>query len=396
MLTVEEAIGKLVSSAVSPSDSKPISLIDSLGHILSEDIVPALDVPPEDNSAMDGYAFCYADAAAKSFRLPVTLRIPAGVAPPTLKKNSVARIFTGAEMPLGADTVALQEDCQEQDGEVVLDKTIEPGANVRLKGQDIQSERHLLPAGTIIRAQEMGLLSSIGKSKISIFKPMKIGVLSTGNELVEPGNPLSRGQIYNSNRALLIGLISSMGMEPIDLGIAEDNLAATADSLKKAAERTDIIICCGGVSVGDEDYVKRAVDEVGYIDFWRVAIKPGKPIAFGAIANVPFFGLPGNPASVFVTFKILVRPFLLVSQGCTDIGPKVISARAEFDKKAENREVYLRARLSKDATGVEIFKNQSSGILSSACWGDVFVRQKVGETINTGNLVDVIPYSFLN
>ena len=396
MLTVEEAIGKLVSSAVSPSDSKPISLIDSLGHILSEDIVPALDVPPEDNSAMDGYAFCYADAAAKSFRLPVTLRIPAGVAPPTLEKNSVARIFTGAEMPLGADTVALQEDCQEQDGEVVLDKTIEPGANVRLKGQDIQSERHLLPAGTIIRAQEMGLLSSIGKSKISIFKPMKIGVLSTGNELVEPGNPLSRGQIYNSNRALLIGLISSMGMEPIDLGIAEDNLAATADSLKKAAERTDIIICCGGVSVGDEDYVKRAVDEVGYIDFWRVAIKPGKPIAFGAIANVPFFGLPGNPASVFVTFKILVRPFLLVSQGCTDIGPKVISARAEFDKKAENREVYLRARLSKDATGVEIFKNQSSGILSSACWGDVFVRQKVGETINTGNLVDVIPYSFLN
>ena len=396
MLTVEEAIGKLVSSAVSPSDSKPISLIDSLGHILSEDIVPALDVPPEDNSAMDGYAFCYADAAAKSFRLPITLRIPAGVAPPTLKKNSVARIFTGAEMPLGADTVALQEDCQEQDGEVVLDKTIEPGANVRLKGQDIQSERHLLPAGTIIRAQEMGLLSSIGKSKISIFKPMKIGVLSTGNELVEPGNPLSRGQIYNSNRALLIGLISSMGMEPIDLGIAEDNLAATADSLKKAAERTDIIICCGGVSVGDEDYVKRAVDEVGYIDFWRVAIKPGKPIAFGAIANVPFFGLPGNPASVFVTFKILVRPFLLVSQGCTDIGPKVISARAEFDKKAENREVYLRARLSKDATGVEIFKNQSSGILSSACWGDVFVRQKVGETINTGNLVDVIPYSFLN
>ena len=396
MLTVEEAIGKLVSSAVSPSDSKPISLIDSLGHILSEDIVPALDVPPEDNSAMDGYAFCYADAAAKSFRLPVTLRIPAGVAPPTLEKNSVARIFTGAEMPLGADTVALQEDCHEQDGEVVLDKTIEPGANVRLKGQDIQSERHLLPAGTIIRAQEMGLLSSIGKSKISIFKPMKIGVLSTGNELVEPGNPLSRGQIYNSNRALLIGLISSMGMEPIDLGIAEDNLAATADSLKKAAERTDIIICCGGVSVGDEDYVQRAVDEVGYIDFWRVAIKPGKPIAFGAIANVPFFGLPGNPASVFVTFKILVRPFLLVSQGCTDIGPKVISARAEFDKKAENREVYLRARLSKDATGVEIFKNQSSGILSSACWGDVFVRQKVGETINTGNLVDVIPYSFLN
>ena len=396
MLTVDEAIGKLVSSAVSPSDSKPISLIDSLGRILSENIVPALDVPPEDNSAMDGYAFCYADAAAKSFRLPVTLRIPAGVAPPTLEKNSVARIFTGAEMPLGADTVALQEDCQEQDGEIVLDKTIEPGANVRLKGQDIQSERHLLPAGTIIRAQEMGLLSSIGKSKISVFKPIKIGVLSTGNELVEPGNPLSRGQIYNSNRALLIGLISSMGMEPIDLGIAEDNLAATADSLKKAAERTDIIICCGGMSVGDEDYVKRAVDEVGCIDFWKVAIKPGKPIAFGAIANVPFFGLPGNPASVFVTFKILVRPFLLVSQGCTDIGPTVISARAEFDKKAENREVYLRARLSKDATGVEIFKNQSSGILSSACWGDVFVRQKVGETINTGNLVDVIPYTFLN
>jgi len=186
-----------------------------------------------------------------------------------------------------------------------------------------------------------------------------------------------------------------MGMKPIDLGIAEDSPTATANLLKKAAERTDIIVCCGGVSVGEEDYVKRAVDEIGCIDFWRVAIKPGKPIAFGAISNVPFFGLPGNPASVFVTFKILVRPFLLASQGCTDIGPKVVGARAEFDKQSENREVYLRGRLSRDAFGVEIFPNQSSGILSSASWGDVFVRQKIGETINAGNLVDVIPYSFL-
>ena len=395
MLTVEEATRNLESSAVCKSHSKSILLAESLGHVLSQDIVPNVDVPPANNSAMDGYAFCYADAVLKNFKLPVTGRIPAGIAPQVLLKSSAARIFTGAEMPTGADTVAMQENCSVENGEVILDATVLIGANVRPRGQDIQSEHLLLPAGTMVRAQEMGLLSSIGKKNVSVFQPLKIGILSTGNELVEPGDPLLPGQIYNSNRALLTGLIVSMGMKPLDLGIAEDSPTATANLLKKAAERTDIIVCCGGVSVGEEDYVKRAVDEIGCIDFWRVAIKPGKPIAFGAISNVPFFGLPGNPASVFVTFKILVRPFLLASQGCTDIGPKVVGARAEFDKQSENREVYLRGRLSRDAFGVEIFPNQSSGILSSASWGDVFVRQKIGETINAGNLVDVIPYSFL-
>lgn len=396
MLTVEEATSKLGSSAVCKSESKSILLTDSLGHVLSQDIVPKVDVPPANNSAMDGYAFCYADAVSKNFKLPLSDRIPAGIAPPPLADDSAARIFTGAELPIGADTVAMQENCLVKNGEVILDPMILSGANVRARGQDIQSDRLLLPAGTIVRAQEMGLLSSVGKKNISVFQPLRIGVLSTGNELVEPGKTLLPGQIYNSNRALLVGLISSMGMQPIDLGIAEDNLAATADLLKKGAEKCDIVICCGGVSVGDEDYVKRAVEGVGCIDFWRVAIKPGKPIAFGAIANVPFFGLPGNPASVFVTFKILVRPFLLASQGCTDTDPKVICARAAFDKPAENREVYLRGRLSNGSFDVEVFPNQSSGILSSACWGDVFVRQKIGETINKGNLVDVVPYSFLN
>lgn len=391
MISVCAAIEQLVASAKATDaiESQPVT--QSHSRVLAEDIIAAIDVPPADNSAMDGYAFCYADALRNNFTLPLSQRVPAGAAPQPLAQSTIARIFTGAEIPAGADTVAMQENCTEQDGNVTINGTVTAAANIRLKGQDIQAGKTILSAGTKLRAQEMGLLSSIGVKTVQVFKPLKIAIFSTGDELVEPGEDLQSGQIYNSNRATLTGLIESLGMSPVDLGTVPDSLEATEAVLQKAAAQGDIILSAGGVSVGDEDYVKNAVTKSGSIDFWRVAIKPGKPLAFGQIDNTPFIGLPGNPASVFVTFMVLARPFLLASQGLNRVLPQPLKAIARFDKAGEKREVYLRAKLTD--TGVDIYPNQSSGVLSSACWGELFVVQPSGQSIAVGDLVDVLPYN---
>jgi molybdopterin molybdotransferase len=391
MISVSAAIEQLITTAKTTDAKEQLPVTQSLGRVLATDITATINVPPADNSAMDGYAFCFADAQSNNFHLPLSQRIPAGIAPKALIPLTIARIFTGAEIPVGADTVAMQENCQELDGTVSIDSKIISTANVRPKGQDIQSGETILTAGTKLRAQEMGLLSSIGVDTVEVFKPLKIAIFSTGDELVEPGQVLQPGQIYNSNRATLIGLIQSLGMTPVDLGTVPDSLEATETVLKKAADVGDIILSAGGVSVGDEDYVKDAVASLGSIDFWRVAIKPGKPLAFGQIGNTPFVGLPGNPASVFVTFMILARPFLLASQGLKQVLPQGLKAIAQFAKAGEKREVYLRAKLTD--SGVEIYPNQSSGVLSSACWGEVFVKQQSGQSIQIGDLIDVLPYS---
>jgi molybdopterin molybdotransferase len=391
MLTVTEAISQLTSAAVLPTERESLLVTDSLGRILAEDIISTISVPPADNSAMDGYAFCYADAVSHDFKLSLSSRVPAGVAPAPLGKNTVARIFTGAEIPVNADTVAVQENCVDHGGWVTIDSGVVAGGNVRSQGQDILEGCCILTAGSKVRAQEMGLLAAIGVKTVSVYRRLKIAIFSTGDELVDPGLPLAPGQIYNSNRATLIGLIQTLGLTPIDLGTVGDSPEATATILKDAAVAGDIIISAGGMSVGDEDYVKDAVASAGAVAFWTVAIKPGRPIAFGHVAGTPFIGLPGNPASVFATFMVLARPFLLASQGSLDTEPKIVKARAQFDKAGEHREVYLRARLT-DA-GVEIFPNQSSGVLSSACWGEVFVRQQSGESIEIGDMIDVLPYA---
>lgn len=390
MISVSAAIDQLIAKAKATVVTESQPVISSLGRVLAIDITSSVDVPPANNSAMDGYAFCYADALKNNFKLPISQRIPAGLAPQALTPSTIARIFTGAEIPAGADTVAMQENCTELDATVTIGGSVTVAANIRCRGQDIQSGQTILTAGTKLRAQELGLLSSIGINAVDVFKPLKVAVFSTGDELVEPGEALQPGQIYNSNRATLTGLIQSLGMIPVGLGTVPDSLEATQTVLQKAAAEGDIILSAGGVSVGDEDYVKAAVANLGSIDFWRVAIKPGKPLAFGQIDGTPFMGLPGNPASVFVTFMILARPFLLASQGLNSVLPQFLKAIAQFEKPAEKREVYLRARLTDN--GVEIHPNQSSGVLSSTCWGELFVRQQSGQSIEIGDLVDVLPY----
>ncbi|MDE0841072.1 MAG: molybdopterin molybdotransferase MoeA [Porticoccaceae bacterium] len=393
MLTVAAAISQLTQAIEPRVSTETVEIAYSLGRVLATDIVATVSVPPADNSAMDGYAFCYSEAAAHAFDLPLSQRIAAGSLSKPLLKNTLARIFTGGEIPLGADTVAMQENCSESDSRVAIDVTVESGANIRPRGQDIAKGHTVIAAGAPIRAQEMGLLSSIGVVTVPVYQRLRVALFSSGDELIEPGRPLLAGQIYNSNRATMIGLVRALGMQPVDLGSVPDCPQATRDILVKAAVQGDVVLCSGGVSVGEEDHVKAAVAALGAIDFWRVAIKPGKPLAFGNVRGVPFIGLPGNPSSVFVTSYILARPFLQACQGHADWQPRVYKARAAFKRAGETREVYLRARLNSLSGAVEIFSNQSSGVLSSACWGDVFVRQKSGESIKVDDLVDVLPYS---
>ncbi len=397
MLSVEEAIQRLTAAArgyaerTESVEDRPVTA--ALHAVLARDIRSPVTVPPRDNSAMDGYAFRLADAAAADWRLSISQRLPAGVAPAPLEPGTAARIFTGAEVPPGADVVAMQEECRpEEDGVVVENPSLQAGANIRPAGQDVVADQVLLTRGTRLRPQELGLLSSVGLERVPVARPPRVAVFSSGDELVEPGRPLQPGQIYNSNRATLAGLLAGWGLEMVDLGVVADTPAAVAECLERAAD-CDLILSSGGVSVGEEDHVKAVVEQLGRMDFWKIAIKPGKPLAFGEVRGTPFIGLPGNPASVLITALILVRPFLLAMQGCALTEPSTCTLTADFQRRAGKRQEYLRAR--RGESGVGIHSNQSSGMLSSACWGDGLVVQEPGEAIAPGEPVRFIPYSEL-
>jgi molybdopterin molybdotransferase len=394
MISVTEAVERLRNSSQVRVGSETVKLRACLGRVLASDIVSAINVPPADNSAMDGYALRREDWPGPDHALEISQRIAAGKPPQVLQTGTAARIFTGAEIPPGADMVVMQESCRTEDRSVWMDAVGAVGANIRPKGQDIKRGATVLNTGHRLRAQDLGLIASLGIAEIEVMRPLKVAIISTGEELVEPGTAVEPGQIYNSNRYMLDALLSGWGFEVMDFGIVADDPQSLSNVMRDASQNADAIITTGGVSVGEEDHVKAVVESLGHIDLWRVAIKPGKPFAFGNVQGIPFLGLPGNPVSVLVTALIIARPFLFDCQGTSQHDIVPVRRTALFDKKGSPRQDYVRIRSQAD--GVEIHRQQSSGALYSTCWGDGLVVQKPGEIIARGTMVDVIPYALFS
>jgi len=399
---MEQAIDLLLSHAKPIDGTEHVPTMGGLGRVLAEPVYSAINVPCWDNSAMDGYALCTADLRPGGGVLRVDQRIPAGSSGLPLKPGTAARIFTGAPVPEGADAVVVQEVCAPQGGSVRVPTDIEPGANIRRAGEDISAGAEVIPAGTRLAPQHLGLAASVGAPQLLVHRRLKVAVLSSGDELVMPGTPLGAGQIYNSNRFTLCGLLSAMGCEVIDLGIVEDTLGATIAALAEAAERADLILASGGVSVGEEDHVKPAVERLGSLDLWKIAIRPGKPLAFGhvGLSRTAFIGSPGNPVSLFVTFCLFARPFIRRMQGVAgDIEPGSIKVPAGFDwPKPDKRREFQRARLASGADGepeVIVYPSRSSGVLSSVAWADGLVVIPEGQMLKKGDMVKYIPFSEL-
>jgi molybdopterin molybdotransferase len=378
MLSVDDAIQHFLKKATPIRDTEQVALVDAVERILAETITATIDVPPADNSAMDGYAINIQDLdpAKATTTLPISQTIAAGHPPTPLMAGTAARIFTGAEIPLGANAVVMQEQCVAQDQQVSIPAAIPLQNNIRPQGQDIHCGDAILLHGRRLQPQDIGLLASIGMNQVTVYRRLRVAILSTGDELVEPGKPLSTGKIYNSNHYLLSSFLQKMGIDTIDCGSIEDTESATLAALSIASD-VDCIISTGGVSVGDEDHVKKAVLQLGELDFWRVAIKPGKPIACGKIyhgnTHTPFIGLPGNPASVFITFLVFARPFLRKQQHQAYSAPRGHILAANFTRAANPiRQEYLRGKIN--ASGmIEIHPNQSSGVLSSSSWAEGLV-----------------------
>jgi molybdopterin molybdotransferase len=402
MLTLDEALSRLLG-AVRPlpaTEAQALSAFDALGRVLSADVRSGLDVPPADNTSMDGYAMRCADVPAVGTVLPVSQRIPAGVVGAPLRPGTAARIFTGAQVPAGADAVVMQEQCESLGEGVRVDVVPASGQWIRRRGEDVQQGHVVLTAGTRLTPQALGLAASVGAAMLQVMRRPRVALFSTGDELVMPGEPLKPGAIYNSNRFTLRALIQAMGCDCTDLGIVPDNLVATRDALRRAALGNDLIVTSGGVSVGEEDHLRPAVQAEGRIELWQIAIKPGKPLAFGEVNRLDgsaayIVGLPGNPVSSFVTFLLMVRPVLLRLQGAGDFQPRPTNLRADFDwPRPDKRREFLRVRRN-DRGGLDLFPNQSSGVLTSAVWGDGLVDNPSGQAIQRGDAVRFLSFSEL-
>jgi molybdopterin molybdotransferase len=394
LMPVELALARLLEMAeASPiAEHEDLPLAQVQGRVLSEDLISTLDLPPWPNSAMDGYALNLADWTGEP--MPVSQKVFAGQSPEPLKPGSCARIFTGAPVPAGADCVEMQENAEVQADETVrFLEPIKTGQNIRPQGQETTVGELILPAGTRLGPIEQGLAASLGCAGLKVVRKVRVAVISTGDELVEPGQALGPGQIYNSNRVLLCSWLQRLGCEVIDAGILPDNLATTRARLGELQD-VDLILSTGGVSVGEADFLGVALREEGELALWKLAIKPGKPLTFGHFRNVPVIGLPGNPASTLVTFALLTRPYLLRRQGVQDVEPLKFSVPAGFDwPVAGNRREYLRGRLEQGRATV--YRNQSSGVLRSAAWADGLVEVLEGRTLSAGDEVVFIPLSDL-
>ena len=395
MLSFDEAYEKLLGFVRPVREVEEVDTLFAAGRVLAVDQHSAIDQPPMDNSGMDGYALRAADVPVAGTRLPVSQRIPAGSVGHELTPGTAARIFTGAPLPPGADTVVMQELCEPAGDEVAVNTVPRLGEAVRRMGEDIARGALVLPAGLRLTPQAVALAAAVGLARLPVHRRVKVAVFSTGSELVMPGEPLPPGGIYNSNRYLLRGLLAGLGCEVEDFGIVPDRLDATREVLRRAAEGHDLILTSGGVSVGEEDHVKPAVEAEGSLDLWKIAMKPGKPLAYGRVHGAAFIGLPGNPVSSFVTFVLMVRPFLLATQGASEVAPASMKLRADFDwPRPDRRREFLRARMNAQG-GVELFANQGSAALESTVWANGLVDIPADTVIARGETVRFLPYGDL-
>ena len=405
MLTATQAREQLLAPAVPVSEVESVPMQAALGRVLAKDVVSLVDVPPLDNTSMDGYAIRVADLAAHSGVLTVGQRIPAGSMGTELQSGTAARIFTGAPIPQGADAVVMQEDCTidpAQPDAVSIATSPTVGQWIRRRGEDLSAGNVALSAGCVLRPQELGVAASAGLTHLPVKRRVRVAAFFTGDELSLPGEPLKPGGIYNSNRDTLLACIKALGCDATDLGIVPDRLDATRAALRHASQDHDLIITSGGVSVGEEDHIKPAVTAEGELNLWQIAIKPGKPLAFGSVrresnpgTSTWFIGLPGNPVSSFVTFLLFVRPFILKLQGREAKQTPSYLMRADFDwPKADRRNEFLRVKINHEG-GLDLYPNQSSGVLTSAAWGDGLVDCPPNQPIQAGDLVKYIPFDAL-
>lgn len=401
MLSARQALDFLLAAARPIAERDIVPTLDANGRVLAAAQSSRLNVPPMDNTQMDGYAVRAADCAGGAAVLPVSQRIAAGQVGQPLQPATAARIFTGAMIPEGADAVVMQEMCSVDGDRVTVNCVPQAGEWIRRCGEDIRAGSELLPAGTRLRAQELGLAASVGLAQLPVVRRPRVAVFFTGDELAMPGEELKPGAIYNSNRFLLRGLLQNLGCEVSDYGIVSDTLAETRATLRQAAAGNDLIITSGGVSVGEEDHIKPAVEAEGRLNMWQIAIKPGKPLAFGEIDRPAgegaafFIGLPGNPVSSFVTFLLFVRPFLLRLQGVAEVAPKTYTMRADFSwPRADRRNEFLRAKINAGG-GLDLFANQGSAVLTSTVWGDGLIDNPPGQAIAAGDTVRFLPFAEL-
>ena len=394
LLSVDAALEQMLANARPVGEVEEVPALEATNRVLARSQRSTMDVPPMDNSAMDGYAIRLSDLATGN-SLVVKQRIMAGSVGKALEPGTAARIFTGAPIPPGADAVVMQEHCEVQGEQVTLKRRPKPGEWIRLTGSDVKKGGEILAAGERLLPQDTGLAASVGIRTLPVYRKVRLGLFFTGDELVMPGEPLPPGRIYNSNRFTLRGLAEGFGCELKDYGIVPDTLEATREVLRRAAGECDLIVTSGGVSVGEADFVKPAVEAEGKLLMWRIAMKPGRPLAFGAVQKAFFIGLPGNPVSSFVTFLIFVRPFILKAQGMSDVQPRSIEARADFDwPKPDARREFLRVKWNAQG-GLELYPTQDSAVLTSTAWADGLVDNPPGQAIRRGDMVRLLPYSEL-
>lgn len=395
---VDQAIAELLQRVPPPPLAEWVPLSEARGRVLAEPVHALWPMPAWDNSAMDGYALCAADLPAEGGWLPLAGRIAAGdTALEPLPGGHAVRIFTGAPLPPGADSVVAQEQAREE-GDAVHLPPVQAGAHVRRRGEEFDAGSCVLDSGVRLRPQELGLLASLGIAEVAVHRRLRVGLLSSGNELREPGELLLPGQIYNANRYSIGGVLRSLGCEVDDCAILVDELAASRDALSLAASEWDVLITSGGVSVGEEDHLKQAVRELGELHLWRLAIQPGKPLAFGHVCGTPWIGLPGNPAAALITALVVARPFLLRAQGCREVLPQPLPVAAGFAWSKRNaRRQYLRARLQPvdGQLRAVLHPKQGSAMLTAACWADGLALVDCERTLVVGEPIDFLPFSAL-